>query len=126
MNQEIKERWLEALRSGKFHHCKSVLKRPAYKDNPVRHCVLGVLCELHSRAFPDTDRWDVDNRNIHRPLITYEGLTASLSPSVMEWAGLEDYLPRYVGVRGVEVALSSDNDNSHDYQEAIGAIEVYF
>ena len=40
MNQEIKEKWLEALRSGKYKQGFTRLKQ----NN--RYCCLGVLCSL--------------------------------------------------------------------------------
>lgn len=41
MNEEIKTKWLEALRSGRYQQGKSVLRGP---DD--RYCCLGVLCDV--------------------------------------------------------------------------------
>lgn len=48
MNPEIKAKWLEALRSGKYEQGKGVLR-----DAENRFCCLGVLCDLIS-----PDSWD--------------------------------------------------------------------
>ncbi len=44
MTRELKQRWLEALRSGKFPKGKYYLK-DTRGDRPV-YCCLGVLCEV--------------------------------------------------------------------------------
>lgn len=44
MNKAIKNRWIKALRSGKYTQGPQVLK--LIKDNGTKHCCLGVLCEL--------------------------------------------------------------------------------
>jgi hypothetical protein len=48
MNTQIKERWVEELRNGKYKQGQGNLK--AIKDGEVRHCCLGVLCELAVEA----------------------------------------------------------------------------
>jgi hypothetical protein len=46
MKKEIAKKWVRALRSGKYKQAKSVLKTKT-KKGLVRHCCLGVLCELY-------------------------------------------------------------------------------
>lgn len=46
MRQEIKERWVTALRSGDFRQGKQKLARQMTRTMPMTHCCLGVLCEL--------------------------------------------------------------------------------
>lgn len=41
MNAEIKQRWLDALRSGKYRQGSRVLRSESNK-----YCCLGILCEL--------------------------------------------------------------------------------
>lgn len=41
MNAEIKQRWLDALRSGKYNQGSRVLRSESNK-----YCCLGILCEL--------------------------------------------------------------------------------
>jgi hypothetical protein len=40
MDKEIKGKWVEALRSGKYKQCQGILKR---NDE---YCCLGVLCDI--------------------------------------------------------------------------------
>lgn len=45
MKPEIKTKWLEALRSGKYKQTQKYLKVKK-EDNTCSYCCLGVLCEL--------------------------------------------------------------------------------
>lgn len=44
MNAEVKQKWLDALRSGEYKQAKSALR------NGDGYCCLGVLCDLHAKA----------------------------------------------------------------------------
>jgi hypothetical protein len=46
MNPEIKTKWLEALRSGKYKQGNRVLRKTT--DDQDEYCCLGVLCDLIS------------------------------------------------------------------------------
>ena len=46
MNADIKQRWVEALRSGQYKQGSGCLRT----NNA--YCCLGVLCELHRQDFP--------------------------------------------------------------------------
>lgn len=46
--QEIKDKWLEALKSGEYVQGTTFLKDASYYHiDKVTHCCLGVLCEVH-------------------------------------------------------------------------------
>lgn len=58
MNTEIKVKWLEALRSGKYKQRRRKLKDNT--SNPPTYCCLGVLCEVmevesKSKGYPDDE-----------------------------------------------------------------------
>ena len=53
MNQEIKQKWVEALRSGKYKQTTYVLRR---EDS---YCCLGVLCDIAGRG-----KWSIENDEI--------------------------------------------------------------
>lgn len=48
MNQTIKRKWVRALRSKKFKQGRRLLKYTTQRG-AVRHCCLGVLCELFNK-----------------------------------------------------------------------------
>jgi hypothetical protein len=78
MNQEIKTKWLEALRSGAYQQGRTYLRT----DN--KYCCLGVLCDLHAKA--TNTEW------IHNYVISadaYLNATCLLPGKVGCWAGLD-------------------------------------
>lgn len=46
MNQEIKTKWLAALRSGKFTQGTGYLAKRHFDSPHYSHCCMGVLCEI--------------------------------------------------------------------------------
>jgi len=79
MNQDIKDKWINALRSGEYKQGIGGLK---YRD---AFCCLGVLCDLHAK---ETDtRW-VDYAE-EGWLSDYLDNDGSLPDEVIEWAGLK-------------------------------------
>lgn len=77
MNQEIKQRWLAALRSGEYQQAHGRLR------NGDSFCCLGVLCDLHSKTTGNA--WGDDDR--------YFSVDGALPPEVQEWSGLTDSNP---------------------------------
>ena len=77
MNPRIKQRWLEALRSGEYKQTTGNLQ------NSDGFCCLGVLCDLHAKE---------RGMNWVRQTDGYElyGETQILPLSVQEWAGLDN------------------------------------
>ena len=77
MNPRIKQRWLEALRSGEYKQTTENLQ-----DNNG-FCCLGVLCDLHAKERGmDWVRLN-DNYELY-------GEAQTLPLSVQEWAGLDN------------------------------------
>jgi hypothetical protein len=54
MNQEIKKRWVEALRSGRYAQTQNYLRS---SFSPNAFCCLGVLCDIVKSEVKGT--WDV-------------------------------------------------------------------
>lgn len=44
MDDKLKKKWIDALRSGKYKQTTGALRRQS--DNEVGYCCLGVLCEV--------------------------------------------------------------------------------
>ena len=97
MKERIKELWVEALRSGEFIQTEGALK------NSDGYCCLGVLCELHRRAFGGSKWIKIDsNAEAH-----YCGHTGDLPNEVIEWADF----PGPEGEKGsLEETLVTMND----------------
>lgn len=74
MNQDVKQKWVAALRSGKFVQGRSKLKHTT--DHGSLHCCLGVLCEIHDQ--------------VHSCGQSFEGMEGFPPEHVMNWAELPD------------------------------------
>lgn len=72
MKKEVKELWVRALRSEDYHQGHGALRtrygEEGEEDPPVKHCCLGVLCELSGLEYESAGWW--------------------LPTAVQEWAGI--------------------------------------
>lgn len=84
MHREIKDLWVDALRSGKYQQGSEALCNIAENT----HCCLGVLCDLYLGYAGES--WT--NPDDHYGLI--DGQKYLLPLSVMKWAGLNTNEPR--------------------------------
>lgn len=88
MKPEIKERWLDALRSGEFKQATASLRT---HDN--RYCCLGVLCELALRdgvvRREDGKRWSIYIAT--GDVVSHSD--SNLPGVVQDWAGLDEADP---------------------------------
>ena len=73
MKKSIANKWVKALRSGKYTQTKNNL------CNAVGHCCLGVLCELYINDTKD---------NIKSNSGRFDSEDELLPPCVMKWAGM--------------------------------------
>lgn len=76
MKKEIKEKWLEALRSGEYKQAHARLK------TGQTFCCLGVLCDLHRKEKPEKRFWDETDES-------YLGDLHTLPTKVANWAGFK-------------------------------------
>lgn len=86
MNPDIKRRWVEALRGGKYKQTTGKLK----ETSGVGHCCLGVLCEI--AAEDGIGYWSGVRDRAYDGLrfITPNDSAADvLPPTVAEWAGFD-------------------------------------
>ena len=87
MNPIIKQKWIEALRSGEYSQGKFRLY------DGQRYCCLGVLCDLYLKE--NNQEWKVLSNNqiyLDGSYIDLESETLPLP--VKEWAGIEDSIPK--------------------------------
>ena len=98
MKKTIANKWVKALRSGKYTQTKNNL------CDDVGHCCLGVLCELYIKDTKD---------NIKSESGTFDGQSELLPPIVMEWAGMGLCANKDCGtflIEDKQVCLASWND----------------
>jgi hypothetical protein len=105
MNPEIKAKWLEALRSGKYKQAEGRLK---VNDT---FCCLGVLCDISGLS-----KWDGDY---------YLNCVSVLPDEVAEWSGLGDKSPNVKEASGRNRSLAGLNDDGNSFKEIADLIERY-
>lgn len=124
MNEQIKKRWVEALRSGNYQQGIGYLRQHAQSDGQDYYCCLGVLCEL-AVADGVVVRGEAGDQVHH---YGPEGgssaeFNAQLLPrTVADWAGLDDCSPS-VPVSDERRGLADENDNGASFDEIAAWIE---
>jgi hypothetical protein len=81
MNESVKAKWLEALRSGKYKQFRSKLK------DGNKFCCLGVLCDIHSQETGKKWKTQKDGTAV------YIDSGNVLPVEVAEWAGVSSQNP---------------------------------
>lgn len=80
MDQDVKKKWTQALRSGKYKQSRGRLR-----DARNKRCCLGVLCDIYEEE-TGKGHWTDDNVFV----VENNGHSDQVLPeSVVEWAGLE-------------------------------------
>ena len=86
MNQTIKQKWVDALRSGEYEQGTGCLKNSSGK-----YCCLGVLCDLAAKEGIVRERWERGS-SFTQLQYYYDGESSFLPKSVSKWADLDDIL----------------------------------
>ena len=82
MKPEIKERWLKALRSGKYRQGTGSLCY-VNEDEQVCYCCLGVLTELYIQEHEDA-KWSPMGGSS----LSYKGEAGVLHEDIRYWSGI--------------------------------------
>ncbi len=83
MKKDIAEKWVAALRSGRYTQLQGYLGQ-----GDTQRCCLGVLCDL----MPDVEvvEGTMEAGGMRLTVRKYDGLDKVLPYTVREWAGLQD------------------------------------
>jgi len=130
VNQEIKSRWLAALRSDDYTQGRNYLRTTTVDVDPVvQHCCLGVLCELavaDGVVAAGEDRPSDFIRRWAFPIGDGGYNDGTLPDEVMDWAGLSDSDPGVPFGDDDSLMLSSVNDDEGlSFAEIANLIEEY-
>lgn len=98
MKKSIMEKWVAALRSGKYKQTTGQLR------NEKGFCCLGVLCNLHAEAHPKFAAKQTDKQ-------VYDGRCEVPTNVVLNWAGMKTDTG-YIDSTGDELTLLNDNGDS--------------
>lgn len=132
MKAEIKTRWLEALRSGRFPQTKGVLERTSRgiadelgNADEVGFCCLGVLCSLAVEDGVIQRKEGVGGVALYGD---GEGHSeAELPDAVVRWAGLDSTDPEVVDpARDRTYSLAAINDTGGSFEHIAGLIEAQY
>ena len=151
MNAEVKQQWLDALRSGEYEQTRGRLRRgmpldPEDLDDGYNagYCCLGVLCDLavkagvtqlhEERPFEESD-YENERNYVSYSYGVSEGRKDSsvLPPEVVKWAGLGnavdavnpyvEELPADADEFTPRATLASENDGGKSFEEIAKIIE---
>lgn len=116
MNQEVKAKWLAALRSGEYTQGHLCLRTQQHE-----FCCLGVLVDLHAK---ETGGQWVDEvfGYTKKAVFTYLGGHGVLPDEVRKWVGLAESDPT-VRYENSQCELSWVNDNGADFKQIADLIE---
>jgi hypothetical protein len=109
MNQTVKEKWLQALRSKEYKQGSGCLKK---ED---KFCCLGVLTDLYIKE--NNLNWSLDDSSY-----VYEKLPVPGSV-VRAWAGLEYANPDIKIDKPFPDSLAGMNDDGYSFEEIADVIE---
>lgn len=114
MKQDIKEKWVSALRSGKYKQGTGYLIQSRNDNEQCEYCCLGVLCDLYAKEHGFNLAWNreriSDSEEIN--IASLYGTEFVLPYQVQQWAGLHDASP-CVEYDGHTEMLSELNDHDH-------------
>lgn len=103
------QKWVDALRSGKYQQTQSVL------HDSDGHCCLGVLCDVAINNGLKTLTW----HGGYREGYSCNGYESVLPPEAMKWVGLKDDCGKYDGSN-----LADQNDGGLSFDEIADLIEI--
>lgn len=134
MKYEVAQRWIKALRSGKYKQGSKALK---YHDKGVtRHCCLGVLCELYQqekkskqkklltvkKIDPQQDSLFL-NLSAKGHAYRFGDTATDLPRSVAKWAGMSSCDGEYIKSHKRVFNLAALNDKGATFKEIADVID---
>jgi hypothetical protein len=118
MNENA-NKWVQALRSGKYKQTQGALTR-VNKDGTAIHCCLGVACDLYLAEHP---QFPVKEANDYRRLYGKGKLAAILPAEVQDWLGMATEAGEYRVDGYIYNSLAGRNDSGVPFEEIADIIE---
>lgn len=131
MNPEVKEIWLEALRSGLYQQGRSLLKYKNNRSGEMFYCCLGVLSDLAEKQGVVSCWADIASYKSYGGTETVycfgEHARACLPQEVMDWAGIDTPFGELATpLDDIYNSLSSVNDAGMSFLQVADIIEEQF
>jgi hypothetical protein len=115
MNEQVKQQWIEALRSGEYSQTQEELR------NLDGYCCLGVLCDIYSKS-KGVNFWKGACGCYFFLSLPDQYEYSTLPKNVSEWAGLGGVDNPIVEYGEEKVAISDLNDKEQLTFNQIAAI----
>ena len=132
MNSEIKQKWVNALRSGEYKQSSRGFLCVT-SEYGAGYCCLGVLCDLYVKEH--NKEWAKEykewTKRYNGRILDFEGEDQYPPQSVVEWAGLPDKNPSIEFSGEIDDCefedpeLSELNDEGISFNTIAGLIEQY-
>jgi hypothetical protein len=115
MNSEIKEKWINALRSQEYKQSQHYLR------DDYGYCCLGVLCDIYAKEMnvPWEQPYEEDGINDYY----YFNEAENLPIEVIDWAELKYESPSVTVENGDIIELAKLNDTGTDFLTISNLIE---
>ena len=113
MNPQIKQKWVDALRSGEYQQTQ----RRLHDENGF--CCLGVLCDLYRKE--NQLEWEPSTHS--KNAYVFQDTMAVLPLSVIEWSDIADNNPLVNYEPGEICTLADLNDKGSTFNEIADLIE---
>jgi len=109
MNPEVKQKWIDALRSGKYEQGSEKLRTVS------GYCCLGVLCDLYAQEH--NTEWEFrgnEETNLQpKDYWYFEDQSEFVPESVMDWAGFTENCPV------VKIDVEEKDEDNWFYHEGL-------
>lgn len=118
MNQEIKTKWIEALRSGEYVQTKNALK------NQNGFCCLGVLCDIYAKSTETGAEW-IPSKNCETEF-TFLDRIGTPPTVVQNWSEMNSrtgYLSGIENRSGITEELTVLNDFGFTFNQIADVIQ---
>lgn len=114
MNQQIKQSWLGALRSGDYQQTRGRLR------DTTGFCCLGVLCDLYAKE--KNLKWEEYPLQMGCGYRLYDE-SCTLPKQVMDWSGLQESNPTLTYDDELNMDLARLNDDGFSFNSISNLIE---
>lgn len=131
VNKENIQKWVKALRSGKYKQAYCALK-VSEDDSSFSHCCLGVACEVYLQETGDgvwNSSTSMDDGYAYKFKPSSCNPSSSFLPiAVRNWFGINDLALATVNDHKVHATTLNDGDNTssidkHNFDQIADAIE---
>lgn len=122
MRKLVAKKWVDALRSGKYKQGFGLLKQIDADTHNVKHCCLGVLCEVYNETMKNGKKKPLNTKETRKDgpvpfdfhddtiVVHFNNESEVLPKEVQQWARMSHNSGKIV-FNGLSALLAEINDN---------------